>query len=631
MSLSHRIGLVSPAASMTMMRLLTALSLMMLIHCSDESQHLQVTAQIIDDVPNVNQIGSVNLKTILEHQNALRKQCAQLELQTRRQLAALADFDSAHEYVQLPNPLPVKLPAICVLLNSEFNGDPDSSGPNRLEMVNWIYTESDWNDARSNREAASSNSSKVKKRQVAGEGISVINPSNSLVNNYLFDVGAANQGPFINRVPPDDDLNSIDSSLPTFKFRKEIDAMLNDDKFRDAIEKARSRIEAKLSPVILIPGLLGSRLQARTFKVHRVNIFCSKQSNWQEVWLSLRAFLPWVVDCWLDNARLEFDPTTGFARQPAGIEAQVPDFGSVQSVRHLDLRSPSLTGYFEPIIARYESLGYTADKNLLAAPYDFRVAPQQLMDTYYVQLKQLIEQAQTRSSTMQPVTLVCHSMGCTHLLAFLRRQSPAWRQKRIRKVIALGSPWAGSVKSLKAIVVGDELEMPLVSPVKMRKLARSFPSISFLLPQASYFSPDQNLVETPERNYKVSQMEELLKDLNLTTNWNWFEATSKLIKSSEPLIDVHIDCIHSLNIPTPMTLHFNKLADLPNGEHKVIKGDGDGTVNYESLMVCADWASKLPDKVKHQIIYNTNHVGLLSNKKFLDYITDDVLLGVGTY
>lgn len=600
----------------------------------------QVSAQVTTDAPNAAAVGSVSLRAILEHQNALESQCAQLELETRRKLSDLNEFERSHELVHLPRPLPVQVPAVCVLLRESIEPPPTSSSSSsaglakRLQMVNWIF-----DDADAGEPTPSAAATGVVKRHAAAateRDFGLANPSDSLVNNYLFDVGASgalNNGH--KGQATDDDADTDNDEIDPL--RQQIDSMLADEKFQNAIGSARKQIGAKLSPVVLVPGLLGSRLQARTSKLRRVNIFCSKHTDWQDVWLSLRAFLPWAVDCWLDNARLVYDPQTGFARQPEGVEARVPDFGSVESVRHLDLRSPTLTGYFEPIIKRYEQLGYTPDENLLAAPYDFRLAPQQLFDTYFVQLRHLIEQAQTQSTNQRPVTLVCHSMGCTHLLAFLRRQPAAWRQKRIRKLISIGSPWAGSGKSLKALVVGDQLELPLVSVIKMRKLARTFPSIAGLLPQAAYFSAPTNglyptnsmgpnLVETPERAYNVNQMQELLRDLNLTLQWNWFDQTTKLIDPKEPLADVHIDCIHSLNIPTPLTLRFKSLKDLPDGDYKLVTGDGDGTVNYESLMVCSDWAQKLPDKVKHKVILNTNHMALLSHKHLLDHLTDDVLI-----
>mgnify|MGYP003729628389 CR=1 FL=1 len=558
---------------------------------------------------------NVNLKTIFEHQTGLAEECAKYHDEKLRQLEYLIKFEEERDgQVQLQHPLPVQVPAVCLFLFSQFKRskpmESSADRQGRLEFVNWIFDE----------EEIRRNSGKNFTKRQTEQQRSTLN--NKFLSDYLVDPEApANYA----ANPPD--------TNEMVEFHENINTLMGDGRFHQLIDNNRPKIAGHLSPVILVPGLLGSRLQVKTDKLTNVNIFCSKQADWKDVWLSLRMLLPLAVDCWIDNVRLEFDPATGFTKEPPGVESRVPDFGSVESVSSLDLRQPTVTQYFAAIIERYEQLGYTVDQNLLAAPYDFRLAPQELGD-YFVMLKGLIERAQESSPSGKKVTLVCHSMGCTHLLVFLRLQSAAWRQSRVRKMIAISSPWGGSAKALKALVVGDQLDLPLISESKMRKLARTYPSIAYLLPQAEIFSRTNKnlplpggpiLVRTPERDYRVSNIDQLLLDLNLTHQLDWYKASVSLIKPLEPLLDVRVDCIHSLNSPTPETILFRKQSDFPNGNYELIKGEGDGTVNFESLMVCDDWARTLPDKVKHIVIMNTNHVGVLTHKTTLTHITDDVL------
>lgn len=575
--------------------------------------------QIPSTFINIQQPSSVNLKAILEHQEALAKECEQYHDISVKQLAYLIKFNDDNDLVQLPEPLSVKVPAICLFVFNQFNQakpfETQDGQPNRLELVNWLYNEDEVRQL--------NNGSSISKRQAINMPMS--DQSNlDLLNEYFFDPQEA-----LNSTQNGDLNNEIDSDL-----QKNIKTVVADDRFRQMINENKPRIGQYLSPVILVPGLLGSRLQARTKKITKVNIFCSKQSDWQDMWLSIRQLLPVAVDCWLDNVRLEYNPETGWTKQPKGIQVRVPEFGSVESVRYLDVKQPKLTGYFSSIIDQYEQLGYIADQNLLAAPYDFRLAPQELTE-YFVNLKKLIEHAQDSSANNKKVTLLCHSMGCTHLLVFLRLQSTAWRQSRIRKMIALSSPWGGAIKALKALVVGDRLDLPLISESKIRKLARTFPSMAYLLPQAEVFSrPNKNhpekggpiLVDTPEKKYYVDDIDQLFEDLNMSLQLEWFRASTALIKPLEPLVDLHVDCIHSLNTPTTETLIFRNQSAFPDGEYEHVKGEGDGTVNFESLMVCQDWASQLPNKVKHKIIMNTNHNGVLTNKIVLNHIMNDVMV-----
>lgn len=562
----------------------------------------------------ISQPASVNLKAILEHQEALAEECAKYHEESVRQLEYLVKFNDDNDLVELPEPISVKVPAVCLFVFSQFNQvkpfKDHHQQPKRLDFVNWIFNQD---------EVRAMNNGSMSKRQAG---------NSNLLGDYLFDPLLA----FNETTDEKTTNNQIETDEE--EGAKNIDTLVTDKRFKEMISKKKAQLDDYLSPVVLIPGLLGSRLQAKTYKTNRVNIFCGKKGDWQEMWLSIRLLLPIAVDCWLDNVRREYDPNTGYTKQPKGVEVRVPDFGSVESVRNLDLKQPKLTGYYSSIINQYEQLGYTADKNLFAAPYDFRLAPQELIE-YFADLKKLIEKAQQDSANKKKVTLVCHSMGCTHLLIFLRMQSATWRQSRVRKMIALSSPWGGATKALKALVVGDQLDLPLVSEYKIRKLAQTFPSIAFLLPQAEvYGRPNKNhleaggpvLVQTPQKNYFAHNMDELLKDLNLDHQLEWFRATSSLIKPLEPLADLNVDCIHSLNIPTPETMIFRNQTDFPDGEYELIKGEGDGTVNFESLMICQDWQMKLPDKVKHKIIQSTNHNGVLSHKTLLAHIREDVLM-----
>lgn len=580
----------------------------------------------------------MNLNAIVAHQAALAKECAKYHKLKAREFENLnklsinqyddeqnnehqqhtidnSDSELNARHIHWQNPIPVQVPAICLFGFSAFShlaawkptdDDDDNNQHSKLDMVNWFYSDLEAN-----------HSSNKSKRHAQDDDDS------ALLEQYLFDPNAK---PSENEIA---DWNEMS------KFSDKIDKVLVDQSWQETIEQQANKLVSKLSPVILVPGLLGSRLQGRTSaeKKFRVNVFCSKNTDWKDMWLSLRQLLPLAVDCWLDSVRLEYNPQTGYTKQPQGVEVRVPDFGSVKSVNHLDLRQPQATEYFAKIIKRYEQLGYQAKVNLFAAPYDFRLAPQELTG-YFTDLKRLIERA-SELSGKKKATLVCHSMGCTHLLVFLRLQSAAWRQKHVRKLIALSSPWAGSMKALKALVVGDQLDLPLVSEVKMRKLARTYPSIAFLLPQAEIFEQASSLhdandgpvmVQTPERVYRPIDLPDLLRDLNLTHQLDWFKETSSLIKPLEPLPDLRVDCIHSLNTLTPESLIFKNQQDFPDGQYELVKGNGDGTVNIESLMVCAQWASQLPDKVKHKIITNTNHVGILSHKMTLTHITEDVLM-----
>lgn len=597
---------------------------------------------------------AVDLSNILAQQQALVEQCKRLEA------ARLAELRQAVELsrelgVELGRHLSIKLPAVCLMLAgpTKLGKRGDQMGPNerqqgdKLDMVNWFY---DYDELVPQRgpPAGARNSTAARRRRASSTSMA---PDKLAAENLLHDYWL--------------DLDKLEAdgqkAAPTgaeaerAKFREQMERMVADERFKAAIRQMDANsIEPHLSPVVLVPGLAGSRLQARVLADKpKANIICSRQPGWQDMWLTLRAFLPVAIDCWIDNVRMEPDPASGFTRNAPGVESRVAQFGSVESVRHLDLKSPKLSEYFASVIERYEQLGYQPDQNLFAAPYDFRVAPQQLAESFFNPLKKLIEFAYSNEANQKlaegsletmslppagsgckKVTLLCHSMGCTHMLIFLRNQTAAWRQSRIRKLIAISSPWGGSVKALKALLVGEQFGLPLVSEAKMRNLVRGFPGVAHMLPQEQIFGlpnkdePDydaQPLVETPQSQFKVNELERLLRAAGLERQWDWFNQSANLIRPLEPLADLRVDCLHSLNVPTTETIIFRNSSDFPNGNYELARGDGDGTVNHQSLLVCARWARLLPDRVRHKVVLNANHVGILSNKALLEHITDDVL------
>ncbi|XP_008565520.1 PREDICTED: phosphatidylcholine-sterol acyltransferase isoform X3 [Galeopterus variegatus] len=57
-------------------------------------------------------------------------------------------------------------------------------------------------------------------------------------------------------------------------------------------------------PVILVPGCLGNQLEAKLDKPDVVNWMCyRKTEDFFTIWLDLNMFLPFGVDCWIDNTR----------------------------------------------------------------------------------------------------------------------------------------------------------------------------------------------------------------------------------------------------------------------------------------------------------------------------------------
>jgi lysophospholipase-3 len=101
--------------------------------------------------------------------------------------------------------------------------------------------------------------------------------------------------------------------------------------------------------------------------------YCFKTYDWFRIWLSLSELF--VQDCWIDNLKINFDPSTGLYNNTYGVELRGIDFGGVDGIDYLDkvwgIPIP-FTSVYATIISSLEELGYVAGVNLRGVPYDWR-------------------------------------------------------------------------------------------------------------------------------------------------------------------------------------------------------------------------------------------------------------------
>lgn len=73
-----------------------------------------------------------------------------------------------------------------------------------------------------------------------------------------------------------------------------------------------------------------------------------------------------------------------------------------------------------------------------------------------MKLKALVEETYDMNN-QSAVTLMVHSMGGSMALHFLRGQSQDWKNRYVRRLVSLSTPWGGAVKALKAFAIGEQL------------------------------------------------------------------------------------------------------------------------------------------------------------------------------
>lgn len=378
--------------------------------------------------------------------------------------------------------------------------------------------------------------------------------------------------------------------------------------------------QKKLSPVILVPGDGGSQFEATLDKPSVVHRFCQrKTTEWFELWLNLELLAPFVLDCFIDNMRLQFDNVSRTTSNQPGVKIRQPLFGNTSSVEWLDSSRLGYTSYFYHIVEYLQTnLSYVRNVSIRGAPYDFRKAPNE-MEPFMVDLEKLIIESYEQNSRRR-VVLIAHSMGNLYIQLLLSRKPQQWKDKYVRAFISLGGPWGGAAKPVRLMVSGDNLGVYVVSTVKARVEQRSMPSTAWLMPFDTFWDSSEILVYSPKRNYTVADYKQLFDDVGYPDGYLMRLETENFTKKLDaPGVEVH--CLHGVGVKTPAAFVYSK-SKWYDGQPDVITGDGDGTVNARSLAGCLRWSDKQSAPVYYKQFQGAaaEHLQMLKNRDIMEYI-----------
>ncbi|XP_035766497.1 phosphatidylcholine-sterol acyltransferase isoform X2 [Neolamprologus brichardi] len=279
---------------------------------------------------------------------------------------------------------------------------------------------------------------------------------------------------------------------------------------------AKSKVPSNSTPpLIIVPGNLGNRLEAKINKPSLVHWLCYKKTEkWFPLWIDLNMFIPIGVDCWIDNIRLAYNTTTRQSSNSPGVQVRVPGFGQTYSIEYLDYNR--LAGYFYTMVEHLVNVGYIRNETVRGAPYDWRVAPNENAE-YLAKLQNLVEEMYNQYQ--EPVYLLGHSMGCHYVLYFLNQQPQAWKDKYIRGFISLGAPWGGAVKVLRVLASGVNDGLSMISNLKIREEQRMVTTNAWMLPVDGIWPSDHVFISTPTFNYTTKDYQRFFKDIDNEEGW----------------------------------------------------------------------------------------------------------------
>ncbi|CAL8070176.1 unnamed protein product [Calicophoron daubneyi] len=357
-------------------------------------------------------------------------------------------------------------------------------------------------------------------------------------------------------------------------------------------------------PLVLVPGITGSRLSISD---------PSKPGYKEEViWVNLKYLLN--IRELFDKLKLIYDPISGeFVSNPKYV-ITVPGWGDIYTISILDSQNRTFASYYYPLVKELMKDPFMVPNvTLRGAPYDFRIDPRTNKD-FVPKLKQLIEETYTRNGNRR-VVLFAHSMGSIVAVRFLNAMTVEWKQKYIETFVTVNGANGGTVKVLKALLSGDNFGAIIIDPLLCRSIERTFTSIYTMLPDPRLFGPDKYLIRAPKANYSAHDYKKLFHDIHHDIGYEiWRNTTMDMDTLSEPTGVDNMYCIYSSELSTTEELRYSKPtgsgASFPDQMPDLTFGDGDGTVNLQSLEFCKKWTN-----AKHVHILGKSHNGILGSSK----------------
>ncbi|KAH7819765.1 putative lysophospholipase III [Monocercomonoides exilis] len=371
-----------------------------------------------------------------------------------------------------------------------------------------------------------------------------------------------------------------------------------------------------LDPVILLPGLGGSRIE-----YHKNN-----DAIWKPLWLDISRALPGKYKEYVRELTVMYDSNTDtFSSQPDIVTRPI-DFGGIEGVEYLDKNFKNMSGMYSVMIKAMKEVGYEVGKNLFGAPFDFRLANAKhiMQNGMSEKLKQLIEHAAS-CNPGKKVHLVGHSMGCTFIHQFLVKYvTEGWKKRYIASFISISGPYGGSFEALAHLSSPHMWnEAPIPASI-IHEMISSWASLYWMLPNFNAFQADSVIASIPKAQMTVTMgnMTSLWSTTNRTSVLRGVESTMKYVNMIDPPnVPVHV--FYSKGIKTLRQLKFE--GDATNwwkSDCKGIYGDGDDTVPIESLMTPLRWKEMQSDPVTSMSLDGAHHITIVHNGKLVDEIVN---------
>ncbi|KAH6755669.1 alpha/beta-Hydrolases superfamily protein [Perilla frutescens var. hirtella] len=370
-------------------------------------------------------------------------------------------------------------------------------------------------------------------------------------------------------------------------------------------------VDPTLDPVLLVPGIAGSIL----------NAVDNKTGQTERVWVRILG----ADHEFQDKLWSSFNPATGKTEcLDADTHIEIPQ--ERHGLHAIDMLDPDMiigsecVYYFHDMIVEFIKWGYQEGTTLFGFGYDFRQSNrlQETMDRLAAKLESVYT-----ASGGRKINIISHSMGGLLTKCFMSLHTDIF-EKYVKSWIAIAAPFQGAPGYITStflngasFVEGWEQNF-FISKWSMQQLLLECPSIYELMASLDFKWEHVPLLEiwrkrsdgdgnstTVLESYPPVEaipifMEALSEnkinyngvDMSVPFNLeilNWANETRKLLSSAELPQQIKFYNIYGTNNETPHCVCYGSddapvtdLREVPTLEAKYINVDGDGTVPLES-------------------------------------------------
>ena len=208
-------------------------------------------------------------------------------------------------------------------------------------------------------------------------------------------------------------------------------------------------------PVILVPGVMGSRLREHVLTPGKAEVTTNHLWLPESHRLLQRSAalgpLSWAqYKAWVAS----LDPAGAAAGRRVEPDRRKWGLKGVACLLKTGRECVASAKVFWDMIASLERAGYRAGTNLYGVPFDWRFDPTENALCHDLQ-RTLHHVANT--TRWRKAWVVAHSLGNVQILYCMQRVFDMATISRIKALVSIAAPWAGAPKSMRVLFSGDEM------------------------------------------------------------------------------------------------------------------------------------------------------------------------------